>query len=261
MSENVIFCFSGSGNCLNIAKTIAAELGDTDIIMMRKAPSITDVSEAKTVGFVFPCHGGGMPVGLEDKISSLNIGHKPYTYGILSYSGYVGNGLSILNKHVPLDYWNTISHHCSCIWLLPHSLMLPKLSVEKAQERSEKLAKAMASDIKNRVRFYGKVPENALNAVESKYFPAIATKKASAFTVDSSKCIGCGQCSKICPNNNITMSGGKPNFGKDCISCLSCVQFCPKGAIDVGNITKKRERYHNIRITAQDLMQDIIHVD
>ena len=27
MSENVIFCYSGTGNCLDMAKTIARELG------------------------------------------------------------------------------------------------------------------------------------------------------------------------------------------------------------------------------------------
>ena len=36
MSENVIFCYSGTGNCLDMAKTIARELGDTDIILIQK---------------------------------------------------------------------------------------------------------------------------------------------------------------------------------------------------------------------------------
>ena len=35
MSKNVIFCYSGSGNCLDIAKNIAKKLGDTDIVLMR----------------------------------------------------------------------------------------------------------------------------------------------------------------------------------------------------------------------------------
>ena len=51
MSENVIFCYSGTGNCLDMAKTIARELGDTDIILMRKEPAVTDVRDAKRVGF------------------------------------------------------------------------------------------------------------------------------------------------------------------------------------------------------------------
>ena len=46
MSKNVIFCYSGSGNCLDIAKNIAKKLGDTDIVLMRSAPAVTDVQEA-----------------------------------------------------------------------------------------------------------------------------------------------------------------------------------------------------------------------
>ncbi len=53
MSKNVIFCYSGSGNCLDIAKNIAKRLGDTDIVMMRAEPEVKDVRGAKRVGFVF----------------------------------------------------------------------------------------------------------------------------------------------------------------------------------------------------------------
>ena len=30
MSGNIIYCYSGSGHCLNMAKDIARRLGDTD---------------------------------------------------------------------------------------------------------------------------------------------------------------------------------------------------------------------------------------
>ena len=100
MSENVILCFSGSGNCLDIAKNIADGLGDTDIIMMRKAPAITDLKEAKTVGFVTPCHAGGLPLGVEESIKSIQIAPDTYTYGVVSYSGYPGIGLSVCDEIV-----------------------------------------------------------------------------------------------------------------------------------------------------------------
>lgn len=47
MSKNVIFCYSGTGNCLDLAKNIAKGLGDTDIIMMRRAPVKTDVTSRR----------------------------------------------------------------------------------------------------------------------------------------------------------------------------------------------------------------------
>ncbi len=70
MSENIIYCYSGSGHCLNMAKSIAAVLGDTDIVMMRAFPEKTDATEAKRVGFVFPCYGGGLPGDVESYVKA-----------------------------------------------------------------------------------------------------------------------------------------------------------------------------------------------
>ena len=52
MAETIIYCYSGTGNCLDLAKNIAKELGDTDVVMMRKEPVITDARAYKKVGFV-----------------------------------------------------------------------------------------------------------------------------------------------------------------------------------------------------------------
>lgn len=37
-------------------------------------------------------------------------------------------------------------------------------------------------------------------------------------------CKGCGTCEKVCPTNNVHISGGRPVFGSDCLSCLACTQ-------------------------------------
>lgn len=74
MSENLIYCYSGSGNCLDMAKNIAKELGDTEIVMMRSFPVKTDATEAKRVGFIFPCYGGGLPGNVESYVKAIHIG-------------------------------------------------------------------------------------------------------------------------------------------------------------------------------------------
>ena len=61
MSENIIYCYSGAGHCLDMARKIARVLGDTDIVMMRRFPAKTDATEAKRVGFIFSCMAGGLP--------------------------------------------------------------------------------------------------------------------------------------------------------------------------------------------------------
>ena len=125
MSKNVIFCYSGSGNCLDIAKNIAKRLGDTDIVMMRAEPEVKDVRGAKRVGFVFPCYAGGLPGDVEKFVSELRVDPESYTFGVVCYAGYPGVGMAKIHDIVPLDYWAGITHQCSCIWLMPHNLMLP----------------------------------------------------------------------------------------------------------------------------------------
>ena len=66
---------------------------------------------------------------------------------------------------------------------------------------------------------------------------------------------------KVCPQGNIRLVGGKPQFGTDCIGCLSCVQLCPKSAIDIGLLTKKRERFPSSRIKPMELTEKVIHID
>lgn len=260
MSENIIYCYSGSGNCLDIAKNIAKKLGDTDIVMMRSAPCKTDASEAKRVGFVFPCYAGGLPGDVEKYLKDIKLAPNTYTFGIVSYSGYPGIGLSILNSIHPLDYWMGISHQCSCIWLFPHTLMMPKLSPEKAQARSEQLAEHAALDILCGKKSNKAPASNPLNALEASAWPKLCEKKAAKMTA-SSACVACGQCEKLCPKGNIKVVGGRAIFTENCIGCLSCLQYCPQKAIHLGGVTKTREHYHNPNVSADELRQALIHID
>ena len=160
MSENVIFCYSGTGNCLDMAKHIAHELGDTDIIMMRRKPAVTDVREAKRVGFVFPCYAGGLPEGVEESLRTIKATPYSYKFAVCQFAGYAGNGLAMVDRLFPLDYWRTVSHHCSCIWLFPHNVMSPPMSVEGAQKRSARVAKEVAQAAKQGVHRPKSIPSS-----------------------------------------------------------------------------------------------------
>lgn len=259
MSKNVIFCYSGAGNCLDTARNIASVLGDTDIIMMRSEPAVKDVREADRVGFVFPCFGGGAPTDVLQYAKTLQIRPDAYTFAVSQSSSYAGTGLHALNKIIPLDYWKAMTHQCSCIWLFPHNMMIPLVTPKMAQKRAEKIARRIASDVLAGEKTDKKPPFNPLNAAENKAWPKIAARKAANFQV-SDACIGCGQCEKLCPRGNIRMENGRPVIGTNCIQCLGCLQFCPKEAIHMGGVTEKRERYHNPNVTASDLMQQVIHI-
>jgi uncharacterized protein len=54
-------------------------------------------------------------------------------------------------------------------------------------------------------------------------------------SVITEKCIGCGQCGKVCPKQAITLENKKSFIDKMlCIGCGECMTVCPVDAIDSG---------------------------
>lgn len=260
MSETVIYCYSGTGNCLDLAKNIARTLGDTDIVMMRRAPAFTDARAAKRVGFVFPCYAGGLPEGVEESMRSVQVMPYTYKFAVCSCAGYAGNGLAVADEIFHLDYWRVVSHQCSCIWLFPHDLMFPPMTPDGAQKRSERIAQEIAQAVKQFEHKWKSPKKSPLFTLEHKAWSRLSAKKAEAFSV-SSLCIGCGTCAKLCPRGNIKLVDRRPQFGTDCIQCLGCLQYCPQEAISLGAVSAQRERYHNPNVTADELIQSMIHID
>lgn len=260
MSENIIFCYSGAGHCLDMAKSIAKILGDTDIVMMRSFPALTDARQARRVGFVFSCMAGGLPGDMERYLHELQISPNSYKFAVEQYAGYLGCGLRKIDELVHLDYWDGVSNHSTAIWLMPHKLTIPPTTPEAAQKRIDQKAAEVGAAVLTGKRSDKRPPKAAAFEAMSKGLGKTHARRVKKFAAGSA-CIGCGTCAKICPRDNIHMQGGKPVFDGDCIGCLSCVQYCPKSAIDIGSITKKRERFPSPRVTASELTRAIIHID
>ena len=50
--------------------------------------------------------------------------------------------------------------------------------------------------------------------------------------VDKKKCLACGGCISVCPQDAISWIGSKAQVTpKKCISCAICIRTCPVGAI------------------------------
>ncbi len=261
MSENIIYCYSGAGHCLSMAKSIAKALGDTDIVLMRSFPAKTDAREAKRVGFIFSCMAGGLPGGVEDYVKAIQIAPDAYKFAVEQYAGYLGCGLRKIDEIVHLDYWNGVSNHSTAIWLMPHTLTFPPTSPENARKRIDKKAAEVAADVLAGKRSEKRPPRQAAFELMSKGLGKTHVKRVKTFSVNAD-CIGCGTCAKLCPRGNIQMVvGNKPSFGSNCMGCLSCVQLCPKAAINIGKITEKRERFPNPDVKPAELTEKIIHID
>ena len=260
MSENTIYCYSGAGHCLAMAKRIAAALGDTDIVLMRRAPAKTDATESKRVGFIFSCMAGGLPGDVEEYVRSIQLAPGAYKFAVEQYAGYLGCGLRKLDELVRLDYWDGISNHSTAIWLMPHSMTFPKTTPDIAQKRIDQKADEVAAAVLEGRRSEKRPPRAAAFEKMSRALGKTHAKRVKKFAANGD-CVGCGICAKLCPRGNIRLEADRPVFGADCIGCLSCVQLCPQRAINIGRITEKRERYPSSQIQPAELTREIIHID
>ena len=92
--------------------------------------------------------------------------------------------------------------------------------------------------LQTRCKLYDRVMSGPVNPIFYGCFV-----KDRAFTV-SDACIGCGQCVRLCPTNNITLREGKPVWGGDCTHCMACICRCPAEAIEYGRKSIGKPRYH-----------------
>ena len=69
------------------------------------------------------------------------------------------------------------------------------------------------------------------------------------------QCNSCGICVQVCPVDNIALEDGKPTWFGRCQHCLACMQLCPQQAIQYGDKTVGRKRYHHPEIRVREIME------
>lgn len=77
--------------------------------------------------------------------------------------------------------------------------------------------------------------------------------------IDTSKCVGCGKCAKVCAAHNIAMNHKKANILlEDCIKCGQCTAVCPKKAITItGYDAQPVEKQGDTRLNPEEVL-DVI---
>ncbi|MDE6659951.1 MAG: EFR1 family ferrodoxin, partial [Eubacterium sp.] len=113
--------------------------------------------------------------------------------------------------------------------------------IDEADPVIEKIANQILNNEnldEKKISISDKFKSSIVNAVFYSVF--LHSKK---FTV-SDACISCGKCEKLCVLNNIKLIDGKPKWEDNCTHCMACICNCPIGAIEYGNASKGKPRYH-----------------
>jgi ferredoxin len=241
--RNRIYFFTGTGNSLKAAQTIAEALPGCELSAICKDASLDAPENCERIGFVFPDYAGGPPKMVADFINSIKLPSQrdTYLFAVSTFGGNVGSVTALTGALLKAREWRL--DYGANIWSYPNAVALypmikgAGLFAKMSERRAKRIAKDVAA--KRRVN----IPDAKASA-QKRYegFMAQIPSSDSGYHVNDD-CISCEICRKVCPAKNITMSNGKPEFCHQCEGCMACIQHCPKRAINCLDKTQKRGRY------------------
>ena len=245
----MILYFSGTGNSKYVAKRIADALGD-EIINLNdriKASNTSSIETGERLIVVTPTYAWRIPRVVRDWLRKTELRGAKQVWFVMTCGSEIGNA-DKYNRELCAE--KAISCMGTAQIVMPENY-IAMFSAPQADEAREIVAqaepsidRAIAAIQRNqpfaptRNNLYDRFMSGPVNPIFYKFFV-----KANAFAV-SSACIGCGQCAKRCPMNNVTLKDGKPVWGRNCTHCMACICYCPVSAIEYGKKSVGQPRYH-----------------
>ncbi|GHT34449.1 (Fe-S)-binding protein [Endomicrobiia bacterium] len=234
-----IYFFTGTGNTLLAAKTIAETLKNNNCIVNVNDIAKTDpkkVNLSNTIGIGFPIACWNTFPIARSFINDLpnTIGTEVFTFATMGSSSLnvaANFGHILKNKGYSLIG--------SCGFLMPNNFIAVQKE-EKNVAKREKAYKQMehfASELVTSAPNPGKtnlffqtcfaISSFIINRWKGNIFQRIAK-----FNITKSRCTKCGLCAKICPVKNILSENNCPVFsGRRCQLCMRCISYCPSHSI------------------------------
>ena len=245
----MILYFSGTGNSKYVAKRIADALGD-EILNLNdriKASDTLSVETDERLIVVTPTYAWRIPRVVCDWLRKTELRGAKRSWFVMTCGSEIGNA-DKYNRELCAE--KAISCMGTAQIVMPENYiaMFAAPQADKARQivaqAEPSIDRAIAAIQRNqpfaptRNNLYDRFMSGPVNPIFYKFFV-----KANAFTT-SSACIGCGQCAKRCPMNNVTLKDGKPVWGRNCTHCMACICYCPKEAIEYGKKSVGQPRYH-----------------
>ena len=251
--------FSGTGNTLTVASVLAEKLRETGrevrIFPMDANPNFSLPPDAAlgiaTVVAAFSTYptawrfidslppGEGREAFFLATMGGLGIGMEGPIRTVIEKKGYRPVGSKLFT--MPGNYGNTTLDEAK-----------NQAKVNKALAEVGKFAHDLDQ---GKASWQGGVPlvSNFFARITHGRVPWNLFNRAFPLAVNNDKCVGCGVCAELCPEDNIALEGGKASIGKNCQCCQRCIAFCPCEAIHEPG--KPAERYRGVSIEAvRDLL-------
>ena len=242
----MIFYFTGTGNSLYAAQTLAAEgeqvISVTDAVREKRF-SYT-LADNEPLGFVFPVYFYTVSDPVLELVRNLTVENASFVYAVIPCGASIGPAGGFLKSE--LKKRGLELQRVDALVVPDGALIFYDIDTPEQMEQTLAAATRQLGEIRQAIaqRRPGKITGTAAagKAGLAAYHLCMSTKKYRA----DDKCIHCGKCASICPVGAITMVDGRPVWTKDkCLKCCGCINRCPVGAIQYGKKTEKRGRYVN----------------
>lgn len=258
--KTTMYYFTGTGNTLAVARDLAKELGDTELVPIPKVMDKQEiVADADAVGIAFPVYFLNMPGLVRKFVQKIRFTGSPYIFGIATCGERPGPAL--FNLKALLEEKGTMLS-AGFVFVMPENYIGPVDLMGDAPHREEKYARAksripaIAAAIRTRQQSQ---PEGSGSAILRFGGRITSTLMTSVYNTPgrlhaNDTCNRCGTCGRICPSRNITVDKDAVRWGHSCTQCYACIHWCPKGAIEIGGRTRGKPRYHHPDITLSDML-------
>ncbi|MGA2142244.1 MAG: EFR1 family ferrodoxin [Brevinematales bacterium] len=261
--ETFIYYFTGTGNSLAVAKKIAGEIGNCSILPIKEELKKDLIKAAgPRTGIFFPVYFANVPPLVMEFINKAGFEKSEYIFALAtsgSLAGYsfesIGRVLEVKGRRLNYSYKISMPGNYITQWYyrLANRTEGMKRSLYK---RAEKIIPGIAADIiagKDRIHrlsFFEKMLSDKFNSYTSKNNYSGWDENFHA----SENCVSCSVCARICPVENIVMSGGSPAWEHNCQLCMACIQQCPEQAIQYGDTTAGRKRYRHPDVSLNEII-------
>jgi ferredoxin len=256
MERTTIYYFSGTGNSLAAARSLAAALPGSSIVPMAACLASGRIPETvQRIGFVFPMYFYGCPSIVLDFVDRFDFSQAIRRFALVTFAGPFTGSLVALRDALKkrgskLDegYYQAFPNN----YPLSGYDVAPEAKRDAILENARTRIEAIARKITLGSGGIARTPFDLVQGPISRSFLKRVHGEGANFSAAES-CSGCGACAAACPAGNIAMEAGKPNWKTACELCLACYSYCPSGSVRHANIKPGKGRYRNPSVAAADI--------